>query len=1704
MKRYTLDCRQIKITTRFQGGKRLPAVLAFATLLVLGMSPAAWAGAGGAGGAGEPTVGQAGGAGGSTTVTGSTGGAAGAGAGGGTGGTVGAVGTPGGNGGGATDGTSGGGGGGAGATTFQGTGNGDNPSGSTFDGGAAGSGGDASNGGGGGGGAGGNAVSITQATGTTTNEGTFNGGAGGEGGLSATGSGGNGGTGGSGIALQPLGAGGAAFVNTGTITGGAGGNGGFSNISGGGAGGNGGIGIEIQGSGVTVINSGVVSGGAAGGFSSPGGVSGTAGDAVFLNGDNNTLQLQAGSSITGNVVATGTGETLDLGGATNSTFDTSTLGASAQYQGFDSLTKDGSSTWTLTGTTTFTGSVAVNGGILEVSSQSNIGTGNLALNGGEFLTSASTTMSEGVALGQGTVNTLATVAGTTTTYSGIISDSTTAGALTIGDTTNTGTVVLSATNTYSGGTTVAGGTLEVSSQGNIGTGNLTLDNGEFLTSATTTISSTVTFTPNETNTLAAVAGTTATYSGDISSNNGGVTIGDATNTGTIVLSGNNAYTGGTTVTGGTTLEVSSQNNIGGGNLILDGGELLTTASTTMGEFVELEGSSPNTLAAVAGTTTTYSGLILGGGVLTVGDPTNTGTVVLTNFNDYGGGTTVSGGTLEVSSQNNIGFGNLTLNGGEFLTSTGTTMGEDVALTAGTTNTLATVAGTTTIYSGTISDSTTAGALTIGDGTNTGTIVLSGANTYSGGTTVTGATLEVSSQGNIGTGNLALIGGELLTTATTAMSEGVTLSAGATNTLAGSAGTTTTYSGAISDATTNGALTIGDGTNTGTIVLTHANTYSGGTTVNDATLEISSQGNIGTGNVVLNAGEVLTSASTTMGEGVTLTTGEINTLAAVAGTKTTYSGTISDATTDGALTIGDGANTGTIVLSGSNNYSGGTTVTGGAALEVASAANLGTGNIALDGGKLLTSTSTTVNKTVVLSSGVTNTLAAVAGTLVNYENIISDATTNGALTIGDGVNTGTVALTAVNSYSGGTTITGGATLATGSEVSLGTGIVTIDGGKLMILNDATMGNNIALSAGTTNTLAVATNATAYFFGTISHSTPTGALTIGASAEAGTVLIARANTYSGGTTIAAGTVVVGNAGAFGTGGVTLNGGTLTTNGPGGEQINIGGAYTQGNGGTLALNIASATVFDSLNVTGSGLSTLHGGLVLDFTGGYAPGHGQTFNLITTTGGIDPSISNLFIDPETNLAALHLTATGALTDGGDDYTVTVDATQLGFVGLFGGHYLTPNQLAVASNIDGYLDRNPSGTNALITALDRTSYSPAALGSAFNQLMPLNFARFSSSTAFNNTSFLTQQMDDYFANHRGADGTFLSSAGGIDYSGLSYDTADSDPALQQIHSRLLAWNPAPSTGLLDDSSAPVLGGVDMKDTKQMASTPSNEAPSLHFFVAGNAVLAQDFSDANTGLGHDDTTTGAIQLGADYAVTPHLLVGALFGFGHTDATLDDIGSTASVDTYSPGLYASYSNNGWYANALGSYGFSNYNQHRNIQFGGLTGTAQSNPDGDQIVGNLDGGYDFHQGHLTFGPTAGVQYVHLEVDSYNEYGLPAADLNVNDDQADSLRSRVGGHLSYAMKSGGVVYTPHFAASWQHEFLDQSRGITSQFDGLGAGSFVVQTQSPSRDSALLDMGLDAEINKTITVFGDYTVQAGQSNYFGQSIQAGVKVGF
>jgi uncharacterized protein YhjY with autotransporter beta-barrel domain len=429
-------------------------------------------------------------------------------------------------------------------------------------------------------------------------------------------------------------------------------------------------------------------------------------------------------------------------------------------------------------------------------------------------------------------------------------------------------------------------------------------------------------------------------------------------------------------------------------------------------------------------------------------------------------------------------------------------------------------------------------------------------------------------------------------------------------------------------------------------------------------------------------------------------------------------------------------------------------------------------------------------------------------------------------------------------------------------------------------------------------------------------------------------------------------------------------------------------------------------------------------------------------------------------------------------------------FIGATPG--LTPNQSGVANNID-FNSNLPSGEIAAVIA-GLQSLPPGSVGAALDQLTPLEFSRFVRETAFNNASFATESKDQYLASQRGADGTFVGGNGTIDASRLTLNDPSYDPGLAMIHSRMLAWN-SPTGAAVSDMGASLLGGVDMKAMKEMPAAYNNP---WNFYVQGNVILAQGFSQAD--IAHFDDNTESVTLGTDYRITPNLLVGLAAAYGHTDATLDPNGTSATIDSYSPGFYASYANKGWYANLTGDYIHNAYTQSRVIGF--LSQTANSAPEGNEGVVNLDGGYEFHRGALTFGPLAGLQYTHLTVDGYSESGSDA-DLNVQEQDSDSLRSRLGGRVSFAFNGCGMKLTPHLDASWQHEFMDQARGVTSQFTS-GVGSFDVRTENESRDSALVDAGVDAALNQTVTVFGDYQVQAGQDDYFGQAVQAGVKIGF
>jgi outer membrane autotransporter protein len=419
------------------------------------------------------------------------------------------------------------------------------------------------------------------------------------------------------------------------------------------------------------------------------------------------------------------------------------------------------------------------------------------------------------------------------------------------------------------------------------------------------------------------------------------------------------------------------------------------------------------------------------------------------------------------------------------------------------------------------------------------------------------------------------------------------------------------------------------------------------------------------------------------------------------------------------------------------------------------------------------------------------------------------------------------------------------------------------------------------------------------------------------------------------------------------------------------------------------------------------------------------------------------------------------------------------------------PGFQSIGAVLDSF---NPNNAQAAAILAALGNVPDAGVAAALAELSPGELAVFRN-VAFDNNTFNVSQLNNHLANLR-------DHLTGFDSSALAVQDSSLDPSLSQIHSRLLAFSPPPS-GLLSDSADAMFGGVDMKDMK---SATVNTMPTDRWssFIAGNVILANLSNNAN--LQDSNYTTGGVTAGVDYRIDENFTVGALFAYAHTDADLDNRGSSATVDTYSPGLYASYVDGGWYGNGMATYGRNAYTDDRRIDIPGINGDNHGGTSGDQATASFTGGYEFHKGSFKFGPVASVEYVHLSIDSLQEQGPTA--LTINSQDQDSFRSLFGFEGRFAANVNSPVGTlsliPHVSGSWQHEYLDDSSAITSQFNAAGGGSFVTQTNNPDRDSAFFDAGLDITVSKNVTLFVDYETQVGQDNFFAQSAQGGVRVGF
>lgn len=719
-------------------------------------------------------------------------------------------------------------------------------------------------------------------------------------------------------------------------------------------------------------------------------------------------------------------------------------------------------------------------------------------------------------------------------------------------------------------------------------------------------------------------------------NAGTAGVGSSLGLGTFGILGGNLNTGASAVTiatnnsvtlyGGFTFVGSNNLNLGTGNVFLGNDATLSITANT----VTFGG---NITDGYNGTSNAWSsGLSI--------TKTGAGGIALNGTNQFSGNFNMQAGTLTLNS--NLSLQNATLNytGGtiSFGTLTNATMGGLAGSTAlATPNNFALTLNTNAYDSDNYSAQLSGTNISINIGGN-GTQIFSGTNTFTTNATnfvtLNSGTLALNSAAALGAvnatnANLKINGGNLDTTAASTTlnnylqnwngdftyigtgnlnmgTGGVTLAASRTVTISAN---TLTVGGVITD----GASTFGLTKNgTGTLVLNGANTYNGTTTVNAGTLVLGNALAIGTGGTLtMNGGNLDVNAAITLSANnlenwnADFTFLGSNTLNTGTGAVTMNASRVvtvnaSTLTVGGAIS-GSGfsltkAGAGTLVLTnGTSSYTGATIINGGT-LSVAVLANGGSASSI--------GSSTNASSNLIINGGTLQYTGAAV-------------TSNRSITVGPN----------------------GATL----DAS-GTGALNLNSTSAVAFSSSTAPTNITFTG--TNTSTNNFNATIGDAGTGSNVTSVIKNGVGEWVLNGT------NTYSGGTTLNAGTLALKNASAIGTGLLTITGGNLdNTN----ATMTLSGNNTQAwNGswtfvGTQALNMGTGAVAlnanDTLTVTASTLTI--GGVISDNGYGYSLSKAGAGTLVlsnanTFSGNMNVSAGTLTLGSNLALQNANLNFTG------------------------------------------------------------------------------------------------------------------------------------------------------------------------------------------------------------------------------------------------------------------------------------------------------------------------------------------------------------------------------------------------------------------------------------------------------------------------------
>ncbi|MEI8292492.1 MAG: autotransporter domain-containing protein, partial [bacterium] len=752
------------------------------------------------------------------------------------------------------------------------------------------------------------------------------------------------------------------------------------------------------------------------------------------------------------------------------------------------------------------------------------------------------------------------------------------------------------------------------------------------------------------------------------------------------------------------------------------------------------------------------------------------------------------------------------------------------------------------------------------------------------------------------------------------------------------------------------------------------------------------------NLVLENQPAFIAAGGNLAIGGSVSFGSNGTLLAIGGNyATTVSGAISG---NGIVSIASGAN---VVFSGNNTYTGGTALISGN-LQALSPTALGNGPALLIGGSLAIGANTTLsgitdlywastNSTITLASGGN---IGISGNLSsgNFSGNRTFDFSPGALQVGNntlvtfdatdlsasrfamfgGLNlslNGTFQIigkslvyTLTGGSSSGNTINNNANAPAWSDFTVAGNVITVGAANTINALNFTSDGNLAIQPGgqlavTTGTLAVQNGSSIVSGGNLVtpghlNKLGSGELDLQSNTSVNGTASIDAGLLSVNGQLTANSVVVNPAGTLGGSGAifapVLVSGTLSPgNSPG--TLSVGSLVLAGSSVTN-IEIASLTNFDRIVVAGP--ATVGGSLNITPYNGNPLAYGQQYAFLTAAGGIAGEFSTINAPEAFRGRFLNLGTIGSILIAPDTYTRVA---------------ITQNQKNVAKALDTFIPASNGDRETVSIALD--SLTASQYPYAFEQIMPgfyESLANIAIEQAFNQTQMLNQRISSV---RLGAAG--FQAIGGI-----------TQPLMHDKNGKSAA---------------------EAKDASPIVESAT--ATNWNAWALGTGMFSR-----TTDLGrlqNYNNDAGGFLVGSDYRWSENFVTGLYAGYDYSYAEYNG-GSSTKGNSFSFGTYASYAKDGYYADAVIGGGYTGFQTKRSMAFSTIDRTASADPNSGQFTAGLNLGKDFEVGKFTLGPIVGAQYTYAGIGAFTESGADSLDLAFGQQNANSLRSTLGGRVAY----------------------------------------------------------------------------------------------